>query len=157
MLTRRAAGQVWDKGSPEGELFASIEPPADINEVRNRGGPGRTGEKHPRSVPRAAGARASRRGKPPLPCRMGLNPSAGTSRPRAAVVMLPDADPPRRARTQVCVYDDSGLVLMATEQPRMHVYFVPALGAAPKWCTPDPEAPWGTLPPVAFPRSALPP
>jgi len=24
---------VWDKASPEGELFASIEPPADINEV----------------------------------------------------------------------------------------------------------------------------
>ena len=29
----------------------------------------------------------------------------------------------------------SGLIMFATEQPRMHVYFVPALGPAPKWCS----------------------
>ena len=36
---------------------------------------------------------------------------------------------------EACVCPGSGLIMFATEQPRMHVYFVPALGPAPKWCS----------------------
>jgi len=36
---------------------------------------------------------------------------------------------------EACVCPNSGLIMFATEQPRMHVYFVPALGPAPKWCS----------------------
>ncbi|EKX53283.1 hypothetical protein GUITHDRAFT_64390, partial [Guillardia theta CCMP2712] len=59
--------KVWEGGKRDGQLYASIEPPADINEV--------------------------------------------------------------------CLCPDSGLLMFATEQPRMHVYFVPALGPAPQWCS----------------------
>eukprot|EP00960_Hanusia_phi_P056273 763211-Hanusia_phi.AAC.2 len=59
--------KVWEGGRRDGQLYASIEPPADINEV--------------------------------------------------------------------CLCPQSGLLMFATEQPRMHVYFVPALGPAPMWCS----------------------
>lgn len=35
----------------------------------------------------------------------------------------------------VCPYPDSGLVLMATESPKMLVYYIPSLGPAPRWCS----------------------
>lgn len=34
----------------------------------------------------------------------------------------------------VCVVGDSGLLMAACEQHRVQVYFVPQLGAAPRWC-----------------------
>jgi ribosome biogenesis protein ENP2 len=34
----------------------------------------------------------------------------------------------------VCIVPDSGLVFMATEQPKMNVYYIPDLGRAPEWC-----------------------
>lgn len=35
----------------------------------------------------------------------------------------------------VCVYQNSGLILFANENPKNSVYFVPELGEAPKWCS----------------------
>lgn len=35
----------------------------------------------------------------------------------------------------LCLYPDSGLVFMATESPKMLVYFIPSLGPAPRWCS----------------------
>lgn len=35
----------------------------------------------------------------------------------------------------LCLYPDSGLVFMATESPKMLVYYIPALGPAPRWCS----------------------
>ncbi|RMX53671.1 hypothetical protein pdam_00000332 [Pocillopora damicornis] len=35
----------------------------------------------------------------------------------------------------LCSYPDSGLVFMATESPKMLVYYIPALGPAPRWCS----------------------
>lgn len=38
--------------------------------------------------------------------------------------------------TDVCIADDtSGLLLCATDKPKMDVFYVPALGIAPKWCS----------------------
>lgn len=34
----------------------------------------------------------------------------------------------------ICLVPDSGLIFMATEQPKMNVYYVPDLGPAPEWC-----------------------
>ncbi|KXZ56503.1 hypothetical protein GPECTOR_1g450 [Gonium pectorale] len=34
----------------------------------------------------------------------------------------------------VCVWPDSGLVMVANDSPNMHGYFVPSLGPAPRWC-----------------------
>lgn len=35
----------------------------------------------------------------------------------------------------VCTVKDSGVLMLACEQPRMMVYHIPQLGPAPKWCT----------------------
>jgi len=35
----------------------------------------------------------------------------------------------------LCLYPDSGLVFMATESPKMLVYYIPSLGPAPRWCS----------------------
>ncbi|GLI68720.1 hypothetical protein VaNZ11_013206, partial [Volvox africanus] len=35
----------------------------------------------------------------------------------------------------VCVWPDSGLIMVANDTPNMHGYFVPALGPAPRWCS----------------------
>ncbi|KAM8952569.1 nucleolar protein 10 [Pelodytes ibericus] len=35
----------------------------------------------------------------------------------------------------VCIYPDSGMLLTANEAPKMNVYYIPALGPAPKWCS----------------------
>uniref|UniRef100_A0A8C5QF64 Nucleolar protein 10 n=1 Tax=Leptobrachium leishanense TaxID=445787 RepID=A0A8C5QF64_9ANUR len=35
----------------------------------------------------------------------------------------------------VCVYPDSGMLFTANEAPKMNVYYIPALGPAPKWCS----------------------
>eukprot|EP00281_Chroomonas_sp_CCMP1168_P018798 CAMPEP_0206228282 /NCGR_PEP_ID=MMETSP0047_2-20121206/9088_1 /ASSEMBLY_ACC=CAM_ASM_000192 /TAXON_ID=195065 /ORGANISM="Chroomonas mesostigmatica_cf, Strain CCMP1168" /LENGTH=577 /DNA_ID=CAMNT_0053651519 /DNA_START=41 /DNA_END=1771 /DNA_ORIENTATION=+ len=48
--------------------------------------------------------------------------------------MFASVEPPADIN-EITVSPASGLVLMACEQPRMHVYFVPALGAAPPWCS----------------------
>lgn len=38
--------------------------------------------------------------------------------------------------THLCVADEnSGLLLCATDEPKMDVFYVPALGIAPKWCS----------------------
>ncbi|GLC33816.1 hypothetical protein PLESTM_000122600 [Pleodorina starrii] len=35
----------------------------------------------------------------------------------------------------VCVWPDSGLIMVANDTPHMHGYFVPSLGPAPRWCS----------------------
>jgi len=35
----------------------------------------------------------------------------------------------------LCVYPDSGLIFLPCDQERVGVYFVPALGLAPRWCS----------------------
>eukprot|EP01117_Protostelium_nocturnum_P012106 TRINITY_DN4437_c0_g1_i1.p1 TRINITY_DN4437_c0_g1~~TRINITY_DN4437_c0_g1_i1.p1 ORF type:complete len:689 (-),score=249.77 TRINITY_DN4437_c0_g1_i1:59-2125(-) len=35
----------------------------------------------------------------------------------------------------VSIVGDSGLILMACEQPKLMAYFIPSLGPAPKWCS----------------------
>ena len=35
----------------------------------------------------------------------------------------------------ICVHPNSGLVMMATEQPKIQTYYIPELGPAPKWCS----------------------
>lgn len=35
----------------------------------------------------------------------------------------------------LCLYPDSGLLFMATESPKMLVYYIPSLGPAPRWCS----------------------
>ncbi|CAH2246123.1 nucleolar 10 [Pelobates cultripes] len=35
----------------------------------------------------------------------------------------------------VCIYPDSGMLFTANEAPKMNVYYIPALGPAPKWCS----------------------
>ncbi|KAM9316404.1 nucleolar protein 10 [Gastrophryne carolinensis] len=35
----------------------------------------------------------------------------------------------------VCLYPNSGMLFTANEAPKMNVYYVPALGPAPRWCS----------------------
>ena len=35
----------------------------------------------------------------------------------------------------LALYPDSGLLLLANEQPKMQVHFIPSLGPAPRWCS----------------------
>jgi len=35
----------------------------------------------------------------------------------------------------VCLLKDTGMMIMAVEQPKMQIYYTPALGPAPKWCS----------------------
>lgn len=35
----------------------------------------------------------------------------------------------------ICVFNDSGLMLLALENTQIPSYFIPALGPAPKWCS----------------------
>ncbi|KAG8445645.1 hypothetical protein GDO86_010431 [Hymenochirus boettgeri] len=35
----------------------------------------------------------------------------------------------------VCLYPNSGMLFTANETPKMNVYYIPALGPAPKWCS----------------------
>lgn len=42
---------------------------------------------------------------------------------------------PPCAINDVCLVDDSGVLMLANEQHRMMVYHIPQLGPAPKWCT----------------------
>lgn len=81
--------KIWDHTKASEGLFASIEPPADINEIN--------------------------------------------------------------------IFPHSGLMVMATEQPRLHIYFVPALGPSPKWASflvcspPKPETAVGCVMCVSMP------
>lgn len=34
-----------------------------------------------------------------------------------------------------CVYQDSGLIFLANEAPKNSIYYIPALGQAPRWCS----------------------
>mmetsp|Transcript_31892 Transcript_31892/g.44626 ORF Transcript_31892/g.44626 Transcript_31892/m.44626 type:complete len:710 (+) Transcript_31892:188-2317(+) len=47
--------------------------------------------------------------------------------------LLTSIEPPADLNDFV-VYKDSGMVLAACEAHRMHTWYVPAMGAAPKWC-----------------------
>ncbi|XP_075562889.1 nucleolar protein 10 isoform X3 [Pelecanus crispus] len=35
----------------------------------------------------------------------------------------------------VCLYPNSGMLMTANEAPKMNIYYIPALGPAPKWCS----------------------
>ncbi|XP_075057539.1 nucleolar protein 10 [Mixophyes fleayi] len=35
----------------------------------------------------------------------------------------------------VCLYPNSGMLFTASEAPKMNVYYIPALGPAPRWCS----------------------
>lgn len=34
----------------------------------------------------------------------------------------------------VCVFDNSGLMVVACESPKLQAFYIPQLGSAPKWC-----------------------
>lgn len=42
---------------------------------------------------------------------------------------------PAHPLNQMCHIPESGLVLMAVEDPKMQAYYIPSLGPAPKWCS----------------------
>ncbi|XP_031569630.1 nucleolar protein 10-like [Actinia tenebrosa] len=42
---------------------------------------------------------------------------------------------PQTNINDLCVFPDSGLLFMATEAPKMLVYYIPSLGPAPRWCS----------------------
>ncbi|CAH1775195.1 unnamed protein product [Owenia fusiformis] len=41
---------------------------------------------------------------------------------------------PGTVLTDMCVVENSGMVFMANEAPKMLTYYIPSLGPAPKWC-----------------------
>uniref|UniRef100_A0A8C4W5H0 Nucleolar protein 10 n=1 Tax=Gopherus evgoodei TaxID=1825980 RepID=A0A8C4W5H0_9SAUR len=42
---------------------------------------------------------------------------------------------PEHAINDVCLYPNSGMLLMANEDPKMNIYYIPVLGPAPRWCS----------------------
>ncbi|XP_043935240.1 nucleolar protein 10 [Protopterus annectens] len=42
---------------------------------------------------------------------------------------------PEHDINDVCLYPDSGMLLTANEAPKMNIYYIPALGPAPQWCS----------------------
>ncbi|URD82642.1 NUC153 domain [Musa troglodytarum] len=44
-------------------------------------------------------------------------------------------EPNSGAINDICVFNDSGLMLLALDSSQIPAYFVPALGPAPKWCS----------------------
>ena len=42
---------------------------------------------------------------------------------------------PESKLNNLCVFPDSGLLFLANEAPKILTYYIPALGAAPKWCS----------------------
>ena len=44
-------------------------------------------------------------------------------------------EPTSGAINDVCVFHDSGLMLLALDNSQIPAYFIPALGPAPKWCS----------------------
>uniref|UniRef100_A0A673UU32 Nucleolar protein 10 n=1 Tax=Suricata suricatta TaxID=37032 RepID=A0A673UU32_SURSU len=42
---------------------------------------------------------------------------------------------PEHDINDVCLYPDSGMLLMANETPKMGIYYIPVLGPAPRWCS----------------------
>ncbi|CAB4019938.1 Nucleolar 10, partial [Paramuricea clavata] len=42
---------------------------------------------------------------------------------------------PGTSINNLCAYPNSGLIFMATEAPKMLIYYIPSLGPAPKWCS----------------------
>ena len=43
--------------------------------------------------------------------------------------------PPEVPFNDVVIYPNSGLMMMANEQPKMQVHYIPSMGPAPKWCS----------------------
>ena len=43
--------------------------------------------------------------------------------------------PPDVPFNDVAIYPNSGLMMMANEQPKMQVHYIPSMGPAPKWCS----------------------
>eukprot|EP01025_Chloroclados_australasicus_P010138 TRINITY_DN13985_c1_g1_i1.p1 TRINITY_DN13985_c1_g1~~TRINITY_DN13985_c1_g1_i1.p1 ORF type:complete len:486 (+),score=80.81 TRINITY_DN13985_c1_g1_i1:123-1460(+) len=55
--------------------------------------------------------------------------SASNGKPHASIVCEhPEIN-------DVCVWPQSGLIFAGCEDPRIHAYFLPSLGPAPKWCS----------------------
>ncbi|KAK9820064.1 hypothetical protein WJX72_005625 [[Myrmecia] bisecta] len=44
-------------------------------------------------------------------------------------------EPPDGGINDVCVWPDSGLIMMGCDAPRIQSYFIPGLGPAPRWCS----------------------
>jgi len=44
-------------------------------------------------------------------------------------------EPTGGAINDICVFRESGLILLALDSSTIPSYFVPALGPAPKWCS----------------------
>ena len=44
-------------------------------------------------------------------------------------------DPDGGSINDVCIFPDSGLMLLALDNSQIPSYFIPALGPAPKWCS----------------------
>lgn len=44
-------------------------------------------------------------------------------------------EPPGGAINGVCVWPGSGLLMLATDAPKIPAFFVPSLGPAPPWCS----------------------
>ncbi|XP_029451751.1 nucleolar protein 10 [Rhinatrema bivittatum] len=42
---------------------------------------------------------------------------------------------PEHDVNDVCLYPNSGMLLTANEAPKMNIYYIPALGPAPRWCS----------------------
>lgn len=44
-------------------------------------------------------------------------------------------EPPGGAVNGVCVWPGSGLLMLATDAPKVPAFFIPSLGPAPPWCS----------------------
>lgn len=44
-------------------------------------------------------------------------------------------EPPAAGINDVCVWPGSGLLMLATDAPKVPAFFVPSLGPAPPWCS----------------------
>ncbi|XP_018415062.1 PREDICTED: nucleolar protein 10 isoform X4 [Nanorana parkeri] len=62
------------------------------------------------------------------PLQMAVGTSTGQGKIFTSIE--PEADV-----NDVCLYPNSGMLFTANEAPKMNVYYIPALGPAPKWCS----------------------
>lgn len=49
--------------------------------------------------------------------------------------VMAGVEPTSGTINDVCVFGESGLLLLALEGSQIPAYFIPALGPAPKWCS----------------------
>uniref|UniRef100_A0A8C4WA75 Nucleolar protein 10 n=1 Tax=Gopherus evgoodei TaxID=1825980 RepID=A0A8C4WA75_9SAUR len=61
-----------------------------------------------------------------------LNMAVGTSTGQGKIFTSME---PEHAINDVCLYPNSGMLLMANEDPKMNIYYIPVLGPAPRWCS----------------------